>query len=59
MAGSPFTLKQVVLPRSLAQLIRISNGAVVETLERLHSDPFDLLLIVQARQEGLRFVDAR
>jgi PIN domain nuclease of toxin-antitoxin system len=38
--------------------ISIEHAAAVETLERLHSDPFDRLLIVQARHEGLRLLTA-
>jgi PIN domain nuclease of toxin-antitoxin system len=36
--------------------VRVSHAAAVETLEPLHRDPFDRLLIVQARQEGLRLL---
>jgi PIN domain nuclease of toxin-antitoxin system len=32
------------------------HAAGVETLEPLHSDPFDRILIVQARHEGLRLL---
>jgi PIN domain nuclease of toxin-antitoxin system len=38
--------------------IAIGHAAAVETLEPLHRDPFDRLLIVQARQEGLRLLTA-
>jgi PIN domain nuclease of toxin-antitoxin system len=34
------------------------HAAAVETLEPLHRDPFDRLLIVQARHEGLRLLTA-
>jgi PIN domain nuclease of toxin-antitoxin system len=32
------------------------HAAGVETLERLHRDPFDRMLIVQARHEGFRLL---
>lgn len=35
-------------------LVSIGHAAGVETLEALHRDPFDRLLIVQARQEQLK-----
>ena len=38
--------------------VRLDHAAVVETLELLHRDPFDRLLIVQARHEGLRLLTA-
>jgi PIN domain nuclease of toxin-antitoxin system len=34
--------------------VSVDHAAAVETLELLHRDPFDRLLIVQARYEGLR-----
>ena len=36
--------------------VSIDHAAAVETLELRHRDPFDRLLIVQARLEGLRFL---
>lgn len=36
--------------------VRAVHAAAVETLERLHSDPFDRLLVVQARYERLALV---
>lgn len=36
--------------------VSIEHAAGVETLEPLHSDPFDRLLIVQARHEGLHLL---
>jgi PIN domain nuclease of toxin-antitoxin system len=41
--------------------IGVDHAAAVETLELLHRDPFDRLLIVQARHESLRLltVDAQ
>jgi PIN domain nuclease of toxin-antitoxin system len=36
--------------------IGIDHAAGVETLEWLHRDPFDRLLIVQARYEGMRLM---
>jgi PIN domain nuclease of toxin-antitoxin system len=36
--------------------VSAGHAAGVETLEPLHRDPFDRLLIVQARQEGLRLL---
>jgi len=36
--------------------VTLAHAAGVEVLELLHSDPFDRLLIVQARQEGLRLL---
>ena len=38
--------------------VRLDHAAVVETLELLHRDPFDRLLIVQASHEGLRLLTA-
>ena len=38
--------------------VTAGHAAGVETLERLHHDPFDRLLIVQARHEGLRLLTA-
>lgn len=40
--------------RALA--VSIEHAAAVETLELRHRDPFDRLLIVQARHEGLRLL---
>lgn len=36
--------------------VTVSHGLAVEHLPRLHGDPFDRLLIVQARVEGLTLV---
>jgi PIN domain nuclease of toxin-antitoxin system len=36
--------------------VSLGHAAGVETLESLHGDPFDRLLIVQARHEGLRLL---
>jgi len=36
--------------------VRVDHAAAVEALELLHRDPFDRLLIVQARHEGLRLL---
>jgi PIN domain nuclease of toxin-antitoxin system len=36
--------------------VSIDHAAAVETLELIHRDPFDRLLIVQARHEGLRLL---
>lgn len=36
--------------------VAMGHAAGVETLEPLHSDPFDRILIVQARHEGLRLL---
>ena len=38
--------------------VTAEHAAAVETLELLHRDPFDRLLIVQARHEGLRLLTA-
>jgi len=38
--------------------ISVDHAAGVETLELRHHDPFDRLLIVQARHEGLRLLTA-
>ena len=38
--------------------VSVEHAAAVETLELRHRDPFDRLLIVQARQEGLRLLTA-
>ena len=38
--------------------LSIEHAAAVETLDPRHSDPFDRVLIVQARHEGLRFLTA-
>ena len=44
---------------SVASLaVTAGHAAGVETLEPLHGDPFDRLLIVQARQEGLHLLTA-
>ena len=37
-------------------LVSVDHAAAVETLELLHRDPFDRILIVQARHEGLRLL---
>ena len=36
--------------------VSIGHAAAVEDLEMLHKDPFDRLLIVQARHEGLKLM---
>lgn len=36
--------------------VSAAHAAGVETLEPLHRDPFDRLLVVQARQDGLRLL---
>ena len=36
--------------------VSVDHAAAVELLELLHRDPFDCLLIVQARREGLRLL---
>jgi len=36
--------------------VSVDHAAAVETLELLHRDPFDRILIVQARHEGLRLL---
>ena len=36
--------------------VSAEHAAAVESLDRLHNDPFDRLLIVQARHEGLRLL---
>ena len=36
--------------------VSVDHAAAVETLELLHRDPFDRILIVQARYEGLRLL---
>ena len=38
--------------------ISVDHAAGVETLELRHHDPFDRILIVQARHEGLRLLTA-
>ena len=38
--------------------VTVEHAAAAETLELLHRDPFDRLLIVQARHEGLRLLTA-
>ena len=38
--------------------VSTDHAAAVETLAPLHRDPFDRLLIVQARHEGLRLLTA-
>ena len=38
--------------------VTAEHAAAVETLELLHRDPFDRILIVQARREGLRLLTA-
>ena len=38
--------------------VSLGHAAAVETLDLLHRDPFDRLLIVQARHEGLRLLTA-
>ena len=40
----------------LALPVSIGHAAAVEDLEMLHKDPFDRLLIVQARHEGLKLM---
>ena len=42
----------------IALAVSTGHAAGVEALEALHRDPFDRLLIVQARQEGLRLLTA-
>lgn len=36
--------------------VGLGHAAGVDTLEAVHRDPFDRLLIVQARHEGMRLV---
>ena len=36
--------------------VSLEHAAAVETLDPLHRDPFDRLLVVQARHEGLRLL---
>jgi PIN domain nuclease of toxin-antitoxin system len=36
--------------------VTVDHASAVETLELLHRDPFDRLLIIQARHEGLRLL---
>ena len=36
--------------------VTIDHAAAAETLDLLHRDPFDRLLIIQARHEGLRLL---
>lgn len=36
--------------------VSVGHAAGVETLDPLHKDPFDRLLVVQARHEGLRLL---
>jgi PIN domain nuclease of toxin-antitoxin system len=38
--------------------VSVDHAAGVETLELRHRDPFDRLLVVQARHEGLRLLTA-
>lgn len=38
--------------------VSVGHAGGVETLEVLHRDPFDRILIVQARHEGLRLLTA-
>lgn len=38
--------------------VTADHAAGVETLDTLHADPFDRLLIVQARAEGMRLLTA-
>jgi PIN domain nuclease of toxin-antitoxin system len=38
--------------------VTAEHAAAVETLEFLHRDPFDRLLLVQARHAGLRLLTA-
>jgi PIN domain nuclease of toxin-antitoxin system len=38
--------------------VTADHAAGVETLDLLHTDPFDRLLIVQARSEGMRLLTA-
>ena len=57
----PDSVGSYVARRLAADVVRalpvgVDHAAAVETLELLHRDPFDRLLIVQARHEGLRLL---
>lgn len=54
---SPDNLEQVIIECGFNQLpISIAHTTYVETLENLHEDPFDRLLIAQALCENLTLI---
>ena len=53
-----YVSKRLAADHIAALPVSVDHAAAVETLEALHRDPFDRLLIVQARHEGLRLLTA-
>lgn len=57
--GMPLdTYLEWALPQLQAELLplTVSHGAAIERMPRHHSDPFDWMLIAQARVEGLPLI---
>lgn len=51
-----YVARRLIADNIAALPISVEHAAAVETLEPLHRDPFDRLLLVQARHEGLRLL---
>jgi PIN domain nuclease of toxin-antitoxin system len=51
-----YVARRLASDKITALPVEVAHAAGVETLEQLHRDPFDRLLIVQARQEGMSLV---
>ena len=51
-----YVARRFVSDNIRALSVSVDHAAAVEALELLHRDPFDRLLIVQARHEGLRLL---
>lgn len=53
----PVTVEEAIRKSDFSALpILLSHTEAVGSLPMLHGDPFDRLLVAQAREEGLRFV---
>lgn len=53
-----YVVRRLASDDVMALPVSIDHAAGAETLALLHRDPFDRLLIVQARHEGLRLLTA-
>ncbi len=53
-----FVIEQVAANRFKALDVSLSHIGRVETLDRIHGDPFDRLLVAQALEDGLTIVTA-
>ena len=55
---STYVMRRLAADDFVALAISVEHASAVEALESRHRDPFDRLLIVQARLEGLRLLTA-